>query len=657
MSVSKKLATPLVCAAALVCVAALWVAMANAAASPAAFGAYDGATAPPTALNSGLGGNVKYAMEFQGGNSWSAITNSTWPYPSWKGTGYSMIWGMPMLPATYSPSSSPSDTSGSCYGLTQEADGVFNSDWTKVAQAMVANGFGSSIVRPGWEFNLSSFPWYAGGCPTAYVGAFQQIVTTMRAVAGANFAFEWNPNIGNQGVGNLSSFYPGNAYVNYIGSDVYDESGSTYPGAQAEFTTLETEPYGLNWLSSFAAQEGKQIVLPEWGLGWGTCNAGQPVTAVNGDETCGGDDPTFINDMSSWIKSNNVFEANFWDYGSSSMAGCPNACTPIGSGDSDTNRIAAGNINSYRALVADFGAGSVSTSTTQSPSSTTTTTNQTTTTTTRPTTTTTTRPTTTTTTAAPSGVNVTHVGPNSGPTNGGTAVTITGSGFSGATAVDFGSTPATIGSVSATSITATAPASAGGTVDVTVTTPLGRSPATSLGQYTYVYPKPTVTAISPAIGAAGTVVTITGSGFTGATATDFGAAAASFTVNSSTSITATAPAGAAKSEVDITITGPGGTSNAVAADEFTYGPVVTSVSPSSGSHLGGTTVTIKGAGFTGATAVFFGSTAVTSAITVNAAGTQITVSAPGQAAGTVNVTVVVGGATTNASALNQFTYI
>ena len=267
-----------------------------------------------------------------------------------------MIWGMPMLPDTYRPSTSLSNTSGSCYGLTQEAAGAFNSNWTKVAEAMVANGFGSSIVRPGWEFNGNWMPWAAGGCASAYVGAYQQMVTSMRAV--------WEPTSPSSGtrpwdtgVGNLSSFYPGNAYVNYIGSDVYDLGGPTYSGAQAEFTNMETESYGLNWLASFAAQQGKQIVLPEWGLGWGACNAGQPINASNGGETCGGDNPTFINDMSSWIKGHNVFEANFWDYGSSTMAGCPSACTPIGSNQGDNNAIPGGNINSFRALVADFGFG------------------------------------------------------------------------------------------------------------------------------------------------------------------------------------------------------------------------------------------------------------------------------------------------------------
>ncbi len=293
------------------------------------------------------------------------------------------------------------------------------------------------------------------------------------------------------------------------------------------------------------------------------------------------------------------------------------------------------------------------TTTTTHPTTTTTTTSSTT------TTTTTTSSTTTTTTTPTSAVSVTHVAPNSGPTSGGTSVTITGTGFTGATGVHFGSTSATIGSVSASSIAATAPASVGGTVDVTVTTPAGTSHATSADQYTYIYPKPVVTSISPSVGApgGGAAVAITGSGFTGATTISFGSSVASFTVNSNTSITATEPAGTAKSVVDVTVTGPGGTSALVASDKFTYGPVITSVAPNSGNHLGGTTVNIKGAGFAGATAVSFGGTAVTSTITVNAAGTQITVSAPAHAAGAVDITVTVGGVITNTSASDTFTYV
>ena len=91
-------------------------------------------------------------------------------------------------------------------------------------------------------------------------------------------------------------------------------------------------------------------------------------------------------------------------------------------------------------------------------------------------------------TVASAGPLVTLVSPGSGPVSGGTQVTITGSGFTGATAVDFAATAATSFTVTSdTSITTIALAGAAGTVDVTVTTPGGGTSAvSSADEYTYV---------------------------------------------------------------------------------------------------------------------------------------------------------------------------
>jgi hypothetical protein len=83
------------------------------------------------------------------------------------------------------------------------------------------------------------------------------------------------------------------------------------------------------------------------------------------------------------------------------------------------------------------------------------------------------------------GPSVTSVSPNSGPTTGGTLVTITGDNLARATAVLFGSAPATSFIVrSATSIAAISPAGSG-TVDVTVTTLDDTSATSSADQFTY----------------------------------------------------------------------------------------------------------------------------------------------------------------------------
>ena len=167
-----------------------------------------------------------------------------------------------------------------------------------------------------------------------------------------------------------------------------------------------------------------------------------------------------------------------------------------------------------------------------------------------------------------------------------------------------------------------------------------------------------MTGLSPTTGpaAGGTLVTITGTSFTGATAVDFGTTpATNLTVVNDTTITADSPAGTGT--VDVTVTTPAGTSPTSAADQFTFAavaaPTVTALSPTTGPATGGTTVTITGTGFTGATAVDFGTTAATSFTVVN--NTTITAVTPA-GTGTMGVTVITPAGTSPVSTASQFTF-
>ena len=119
---------------------------------------------------------------------------------------------------------------------------------------------------------------------------------------------------------------------------------------------------------------------------------------------------------------------------------------------------------------------------------------------------------------------VTVVNPNNGPQGGTNTVTLTGSGFvSGSTMVDFGTKAGTsVNVASGTSLSVVVPAGTG-TVSVTVITTGGGSSTPLANAYTY-NPPPTVTGVSPSNGlaAGGTSVTVSGTGFTGATAVHFG---------------------------------------------------------------------------------------------------------------------------------------
>jgi len=151
------------------------------------------------------------------------------------------------------------------------------------------------------------------------------------------------------------------------------------------------------------------------------------------------------------------------------------------------------------------------------------------------------------------------------PTNAatGATITITGTNFTGATAVRFGGVAATSFVVnSSTSITAIVASGASG--NVSVTTPGGTA---TLSGFTFI-PAPVISSFTPTSAATAATITITGTNFTGVTAVTFGGiAATSFVVNSSTSITAIVGTGATG---NVSVTTPGGTATATG---FTYNAV------------------------------------------------------------------------------------
>ena len=250
-------------------------------------------------------------------------------------------------------------------------------------------------------------------------------------------------------------------------------------------------------------------------------------------------------------------------------------------------------------------------------------------------------------------------------------MTITGSNFTGATAVDFGLLAATGFTVSSngSSITATSPAALSGTVNVTVTTPTGTSavtggiaPAGPNDQFTVGSGVPAVMSITPSTGgdAGGTTVTITGSNFVaGATTVSFGGAAAtSVNVVNPGQLTAVSPA-VNPGVVDVTVTTTQGTSATGSADRFTYAlsvPAVIAVSPYEGAVAGGTPVTVTGIGFFGVTSVHFNHASAAS-FTVNSSTSITAVSPQGfDGTGYVTITVTTAGGTSPPTSGGQFIY-
>ena len=249
---------------------------------------------------------------------------------------------------------------------------------------------------------------------------------------------------------------------------------------------------------------------------------------------------------------------------------------------------------------------------------------------------------------------ITTISPDNGPVSGGTAITITGTGFVAGPAILIGGvTASAITVVSVTQITATTPASGTtGSKDVKITNPDGQN---ITGAFTY-NALPTPTAVSPDNGlyTGGTVITIAGSGFVdGATVKINNVAATGVAFISATRITAAVPAGAIGTQ-DVKVTNPDG-GFVVFSGGFRYNaaPTITTINPASGPQST-TVVTITGTGFASGVKVKFGTTEVTPSGTPTA--TEIVAAPPASnTAGAQNVTVT-NPDTGSAMQTNGFAY-
>lgn len=236
--------------------------------------------------------------------------------------------------------------------------------------------------------------------------------------------------------------------------------------------------------------------------------------------------------------------------------------------------------------------------------------------------------------------------PDSGPTSGGNTVLLTGAGLQGTSQVTFGGIPATIVAQdpSGGSVTVIVPPHTAGTVQIIATTPRGNTNSVS---YTYTIAPPTgptVTALVPSSGstAGGTAFAIIGTNLTGATVTFNGVPATGVSINPmGTVLTGVTPPGPI-GNVPVVVTTPAGSTTVAGGYTYTAPPpVVTSLSPSSGSAVGGAAFVITGSSLGGAVVTFNG--VVATGVSVNASGTALVGFTPAGPLGNVPVVVTTPG--------------
>lgn len=263
-----------------------------------------------------LGIPVTIASAFEAKTKWDDIDGAGWqlgPWARWVKArpGRNLSLGVPLLP----------DTGGS---LASCSAGEYDVYWRNLANNLGEFGLTSAYLRLGWEMDGGWFRWGApqgSGKEGHFAGCFRKVVEVMRKTQPANqWKFIWNPGLdGWKTPAYFDATWPGDAYVDVVGVDIYDQSWvrNTYPyppecdeacRATRQKTAWSHQAARLRALRDFAAARGKPMAFPEWAV------------IIRSDGHGGGDNPHFIQRMHEFIHDprNNVIFHTYFDAASKS---------------------------------------------------------------------------------------------------------------------------------------------------------------------------------------------------------------------------------------------------------------------------------------------------------------------------------------------------
>ncbi|MGX8279775.1 MULTISPECIES: glycoside hydrolase family 26 protein [unclassified Streptomyces] len=173
--------------------------------------------------------------------------------------------------------------------LRAGAAGDYDQHFIRLAERLVELGVPDTVIVLGWEMNGTTYTHRCGPDPASWKAYWKRIVTAMRAVPGQEFRFDFTPSRGRDAVP-WTECYPGDDVVDIIGMDSYDQP----PGET--FDDQITDPYGLQKHVDFAAERGKPISFPEWGL------------------FRNGDNPEYMRRMLEWIDRHQPLYQTVTDY-------------------------------------------------------------------------------------------------------------------------------------------------------------------------------------------------------------------------------------------------------------------------------------------------------------------------------------------------------
>ncbi|MFD3521982.1 glycoside hydrolase family 26 protein [Streptomyces sp. NPDC058653] len=173
--------------------------------------------------------------------------------------------------------------------LRRGARGDYDRHFQILAERLVSLGVPDTVVVLGWEMNGTTYTHRCAPDPGAWKAYWKRIVGTMRAVPGQKFRFDFAPNRGRDAIP-WTECYPGDDVVDIVGMDSYDQA----PGRT--FEEQVNAPFGLLHHVNFAAEHGKVISYPEWGL------------------FRNGDNPEYMRGMLKWIADHRPLYHTLTDY-------------------------------------------------------------------------------------------------------------------------------------------------------------------------------------------------------------------------------------------------------------------------------------------------------------------------------------------------------
>jgi hypothetical protein len=257
---------------------------------------------------------VDFATAFNGSIDWTYINGPAWQLDPWS----QWVKARPGRNLSYAIAMFPQNIGGS---LASCAAGQYDAHYRTLASNLASRGLLSAYLRPGWEMDGNWYPWSApagSGKEASFAGCFRRVVQVMRQAQPANqWKFVFNPtDIAWPNATYLEALWPGEAYVDVVGVDSYDQSWwpNTYPypstcdaacRLQRQKTAWSHRVSRLNTLRDFAIKHGrKPMGFPEWGL-------------VNRKESGAGglDNPYYIQKMYEFITdpANNVVMHAYFD--------------------------------------------------------------------------------------------------------------------------------------------------------------------------------------------------------------------------------------------------------------------------------------------------------------------------------------------------------